>query len=180
MEKKWAKLLNIAGVIFLFFLLFLVVQIKENEPIKKENNDLPENTSNNQNIERTDTLFKEAEDVKPKEYIVENYPLGKEYFGKWKRINLSINGVQENFSPAILELTDGFFTKTTDCIVSGKLFIIDNKMIMRTEEDGCNEGKNDFVSYYEISSDKNNLILSIKDPQFMLVEKYERILTPAQ
>jgi hypothetical protein len=151
---------------------------KENDEQKNNNILLQDKLDAVEQINRTEPIFKEVEDVLPKEYVVEEIPLNKEYIGRWERVLMSINGIQEKFSPSTLEISDGFFIKTTNCVISGLLSVSEDEMIMSVTNDGCKEGKNNFVSTYKVSPDKNSLIFSIKDSEFEITEKYKRILTP--
>ncbi|MFA5080555.1 MAG: hypothetical protein WC472_02925 [Candidatus Paceibacterota bacterium] len=181
MKKKKIQLYIIACValLSLALLVFLIFQMQmKNIEQEKTNSLLQEKIAAIERTNRTEPIFKQVEDVAPKEYLIENLPLNKEYIGKWERVSITINGEQEKFSAATLEITDGTFIKTTNCIISGALSVSEDKMIMSVERDDCKEGKNNFTSDYKVSSDKNGLMLSISDSEYEIIEGYRRILTP--
>lgn len=180
MKNEELKFLYVIGIIVLaigFVLIFLVLQKKDSEIDAQKNSNLllQQQIDDIEKSKRTEPIFKQVENVEPKEYVVENLPANKEYIGKWKRVSMTINGIQENFASAVLEIADGSFIKTTDCVISGSLSVSENQMIMSVKNDGCKEGKNNFVSNYGLSSDNKKLTLSIDDPQFKMIEEYERI-----
>jgi len=180
MKNEELKFLYVIGAIVVvtgLVLIFLILQKKDSEIDAQKNNNLllQQQINDIEKNKRTEPIFKQVENVEPKEYVVENLPANKEYIGRWKRTSMTINGVQENFASATLEISDGSFIKTTDCVISGSLSVSENKMIMSVKDDGCKEGKNNFVSNYSLSSDNKKLTLSINDPQFKMTEEYERI-----
>ncbi|MDD5639249.1 MAG: hypothetical protein PHR47_00340 [Candidatus Pacebacteria bacterium] len=182
MQKKKIQFLYVITCTVLFSLVLLVVLLlqmqRKNIEQEKANSLLQEKIAAIERTNRTEPIFKQVEDVAPKEYLIEDLPLNKEYIGKWERVSITINGEQEKFSAATLEITEGTFTKTTNCVISGALSVSENKMIMSVERDDCKEGKNNFTSNYKVSSDKNSLILSISDAEYEVIEGYKRIFTP--
>ncbi len=96
------------------------------------------------------------------------------YYGRWKRIEMTINGVPIPIIESSLVLKEGYFEKVTDCKVSGNLIVEGDKMVMRAEEDGCNQG--DSMNFYELSEDKNTLSLVIKDDTYTIKDIYKRII----
>lgn len=100
---------------------------------------------------------------------------GDTYVGKWKRIGMTINNEEAPFSEAILSLESDKFIKNTNCQISGSLIVSEDKIIMRVEEDGCDEGKKDFSNYYSLSTDKQTLTLLIKDSAFEMRDIYQRV-----
>ena len=179
MEKDELKFLYVivSIIVLIAIALFLIVinaKNKENEEQKSNDAFLQEQMDTIDKTKREDSFFKESIDVEPKS--IENRTLiGKEYLGKWKRISMTINGNPENFSHSTLEIGENYFVKTTDCSISGSLSVDKDKMMMSVENDGCKEGKNNFINNYSISPDGKLLTLSIDDPQFKMVEGYKKI-----
>ncbi|MCK9578088.1 hypothetical protein M0R01_01170 [bacterium] len=174
---------------FLYIILFLVVVIAAALiliVIKIENNKVEEEKQRNISLQqqldmiaktkRDNPIFGESIEKEQRSNTELNVPADKKYIGKWKRVSMLINGIPENFSEAVLEINEDSFVKTTNCSISGSLSINDSKMIMSVEEDGCKEGKNNFVNNYLISPDGKKLTLLINDPQFKMIEDYERIV----
>lgn len=100
--------------------------------------------------------------------------LNNTYIGRWKRIKMIVNSENVPFSQSIIDLQDGHFTKDTNCQISGNLTVTEDKMIMEVTKDGCEEGDY-FINYYNLSSDKNDLVLIIKDSNFEVQDIYRRI-----
>ncbi|MFA6252347.1 MAG: hypothetical protein WCX74_03025 [Candidatus Paceibacterota bacterium] len=179
MEKDEFKFLYIIVIIIALIaiaLFLIVVNAQKKEVEKQKQNDafLQEQLEMINKTKREDSVFKGATDVELKS-AENNALIGKEYIGKWKRILMTINGSPENFSQATLEIGEDHFVKTTDCSISGSLSVDENKMMMSVENDGCKEGKNNFINNYSISPDGKLLTLSIDDPQFKMVEGYKKI-----
>jgi len=180
MKKEELKFLYIIVFIILsviIVLFFLAMKIKDDK-LKEQERD---NALLQQQLEiisrkkRTDPIFKEVPVAEAKKNVEMSTTSDKKYVGKWRRVSMSINGVPENFSQATLEMKESSFVKTTNCSISGSLSITESKMVMNVINDGCREGKNSFVNNYSVSSDGKQLTLSIDDPQFKMIEGYDRV-----
>lgn len=180
MKKDELKFLYIiiALIILIIVTLFFILINIQNGKIKEkelENSSLQKQLEVISKTKRDEPIFQEAVDNETKQNSDANIPIDKKYIGKWKRISMTINGISEKFSQAILEIKENSFVRTTNCSISGGLSIDNDKMIMSVKDDGCKEGKNSFVNNYNISPDGKKLILSINDPQFVMTEEYERV-----
>lgn len=176
-ELKFLYVITFLIIVIAVVLFLIVINNKNSKIVEQErtNLSLQQQLEMISKTKRESPIFKDPVNVESKRNVELTVPSNKKYIGKWKRNLMTINGVSENFSQALLEIGENSFTKTTDCSISGSLSIDDRKMIMNVEKDGCQEGKNSFVSNYVVSLDGNALTLSIDDPQFKMIEGYERV-----
>ncbi|MDD4409176.1 MAG: hypothetical protein PHW52_00810 [Candidatus Pacebacteria bacterium] len=98
------------------------------------------------------------------------------YIGNWKRVKMTIGGVDVPSIGSYLILREGYFKKITDCKISGDLVVNETKMAIRVTNDECNQGQQSFINDYTLSSDHNTLTLIMKDSNYEAQDIYERII----
>lgn len=146
--------------------------------IKKVEVFVPQNTENIEKEEKIDLDFsKESNEEENDDF--ERFLIGlnnEDYQGLWERVELKINDIAVSSLDAILVIKGNYFKKITDCEMSGIISVNNDKMLMEVVDDECKQGINTFANYYELSEDKNMLILKVSYEKDEVKDIYKRVI----